>query len=72
MCREEVSARLNNGRGVTVLKDSPRWHIPQDGSVDRSKDEHSLYVPGQFERDPPPRAPLHRPAPDFLQGRRSK
>src|SRR5216683_7465556 len=24
MCREEVSARLNNGRGVTVLKDSPR------------------------------------------------
>src|SRR5216684_3365592 len=24
MCREEVSAMLNNGRGVTVLKDSPR------------------------------------------------
>src|SRR5882724_3941533 len=24
MCRDEVSARLNNGRGVTVLKDSPR------------------------------------------------
>src|SRR3979490_219577 len=24
MCREEVSARLNSGRGVTVLKDSPR------------------------------------------------
>src|ERR1700674_90168 len=24
MCRVEVSARLNKGRGVTVLKDSPR------------------------------------------------